>query len=462
MSRSFTPRPYQKLAIQHIVGNRRCALWMEMGLGKTASVLAALEFINKWIEDVYPALVIAPLRVAETTWPEEVAKWDEFKHLRVSPVTGDLNQRMKALKTPADIYAINYEQIPWLVGLYGTKWPFITIAGDESTRLKSFRIRQGGVRAKELYKVAWPYCTRFIELTGTPSPKGLTDLHGQIYFLDQGERLGRTFTSFEQRWFRRSWDGFGLDPLPHARDEIIEALQDICLSIRAQDWLDVKKPIGVPVYIDLPPEARRLYNQMERDLFVTIEQEGIEAFNAASKRLKCMQMANGAIYTDDKNWKPVHDEKIKALESIIEEAAGAPILVAYHFKHDLERLRKAFPKGRVLDTKPSTIKDWNAGKISLLFAHPASAGHGLNLQYGGNILVYFAHSDNLENHLQILERIGPVRQLQAGFDRPVFVYNIVARDTVESDAVLPNLQGKGELQDLLMERMRRCTNRNTK
>lgn len=451
----FTPRPYQKIMIDHIIKHKRCGLWAGMGMGKTSSVLSALLKINLF-EDVFPALVVAPLQVAQSVWPQEAAKWDEFKHLRIQPLVGDEFERHEALGKPADIYTTNYEQIPWLVQLFGKKWPFKTIIADESTRLKSFRSRQGGKRANEFYKVAWPYCERFINLTGTPAPNGLQDLYGQTMFLDQGERLGRTFTSFEQRWFQRSFDGFSIKPLPHAQGEIQGKLADICISIQAKDWFDLKAPIVNILTIELPPKARKIYNEMEKLLFTTIENEGFEAFNTAACRVKCMQIAQGALYSNETGteWKEIHDEKIKALESIIAEAAGMSVLVAYHFRSDLQRLMRAFPAGRHLDKNPQTIKDWNDGNIPILFAHPASAGHGLSLQQGGNILVYFAHSDNLENHQQILERIGPVRQLQSGYDRPVFVHHIVAKNSVEEYAVLPNLQGKGELQDLLMEAMK--------
>lgn len=451
----FTPRSPQKLMTEYMVRNNRCAVWSFMGSGKSAATLDALIKLNL-IENIFPVLVVAPLRVANTVWPDEIKDWREFSHLKISAITGNLDERKKALNVKADIYTVNFENIPWLVKLMGKKWPFKTIIVDEASKLKGFRIRQGTQRSRELYKVSFPpYCDRFWELTGTPAPAGLISLYGQAHFLDQGERLGRTFTSFEQRWFSRGWDGFSLKPLPHAQAEIEAKLKDICLSIRAADHFDLKAPIVNTIRITLPPKARQFYNDMEEDLFITIEKEGIEAFNAAAKRVKCLQLAQGFAYTgeDNKEWKVIHDEKIKALESVIEEAAGMPVLVAYHFRSDLKRICDAFPQSRALDKDPQTIKDWNEGKIPILVAHPASAGHGLSLQHGGNILVYFAHSDNLENHQQILERIGPVRQLQSGYDRPVFVHHIVAADTVEEYAVLPNLEGKGALQDLLMKAM---------
>jgi SNF2 family DNA or RNA helicase len=422
-----------------------------MGGGKTVSVLTALEHLS-CVEDVYPVLVLAPLRVAKTTWPDEVAKWDHTKHLRIVPVTGNVKQRLTSLMTPADVYTTNYEQLPWLVEHYGDRWPFKTVIADEQTRLKSYRTRQGSKRAKALAQVAHTKVNRFIGLTGTPSPNGLADLWGQTWFVDRGERLGRTYSAFEARWFKKGWDGFSVEPLPIAQKEIEGRLRDVCLTVTG---LPVDEPIVNNIYIDLPSSARTLYNEMEREMFMEIEEHGIEALNAAAKTMKLLQVANGAAYIDDqKNWKEVHHEKIEALGSIVEEAAGAPVLVAYHFQSDHARLRAAFPKARTLDADPATIHQWNAGRIPILLAHPASAGHGLDLQYGGNILAFFSLNWSLENYMQIIERIGPMRQKQAGFDRPVFVHHIMAAKTVD-DMVLERLASKRTVQEILLDAMKR-------
>lgn len=448
-------KAYQTIGVDHVISTRRSAVWTFMGGGKTATVLTALTKLNL-VEDPFPALVLAPLRVAQSTWPEEPVKWEHLKHLRVKAVTGDEKQRRQALEARADIYTTNYEQIPWLVELFGKKWPFKTIISDESTKLKSFRLRQGGKRSRALAAVAQRYASRFIELTGTPSPNGLKDLWGQIWFLDEGARLGRTYSTFEERWFRKGWDGYSLIPLEGAQAEIEARLKDLCLSINPVDYFDLKEPITRTFYVDLPPEARKLYRDMERGMFMEIERVGVEAFNAASMTCKCLQLASGAAYIGDgaKEWKVVHDEKIKMLESIVEETSGAPLLVAYQFRSDLDRLRRAFSTARVLDKNPQTIKEWNDGRIPILLAHPASAGHGLNLQYGGNHIVFFSSNWNLEEDQQIIERIGPVRQLQAGFNRPAFIYRIVARDTVEED-VIERLETKASVQAMLMKAMRR-------
>jgi len=243
----------------------------------------------------------------------------------------------------------------------------------------------------------------------------------------------------------------------HAQKEIQDKLRDVCLTIEAKDWFDLKKPIINDIMVTLPPKARKHYKDMEKEMFTSLDSgHEVEAFNAAAKTQKCLQIANGAMYVGEGaiEWRELHKAKIEALDSIVEEAAGMPVLVAYNFRSDLARLLKAFPQGRHLDKNPQTIRDWNEGKIPLMFAHPASAGHGLNLQDGGNILVFFAVNWNLEEHLQIIERIGPTRQMQAGHDRPVFIHRILAKGTVD-ELVLERLETKREVQDILMDAMKR-------
>ncbi len=444
--------------IAHLHEHKRCALYCFMGAGKTVVVLTALDQLSV-VDDVWPALILAPLRVAKTTWPDEVNAWQHLNHLNIVPIVGDRAERVTVLKTPAQIFSTNYENLEWLVEYWGDAWPYKTVVSDESTRLKSFRLRQGGKRTQALAKVAHTHVKLFIELSGTPCPNGLQDLWGSVYFLDKGQRLGRTFSTFSNRWFSTNFNGFGLRPTAAAQPEIQAQLKDICLTIDAKDWFELRDPVVNTIYVDLPPVARKHYREMERDMFTAVEAGDVEAFGAASKTGKLLQLCNGALYLEGSNakWEVLHDAKIEALQSIIEEAAGAPVMVAYHFKSDLARLQKAFPKARVLDSKPQTIADWNDGKISILLAHPASSGHGLNLQHGGNILVYFAHTWNLEERQQILERIGPVRQLQSGYDRPVFVYLIVARDTVD-EMVISRVDEKQTVQQILLDAMKQRRN----
>lgn len=453
----FTPRPYGAIITDFVIENARGAVLVPMGMGKTVSALNAIDTVLMLEEG--PVLVLAPLRVARTTWPEEAAKWRHLAHLRVMPVVGSKKERRAALRIRADIYTSNYENLPWLVELFGDKWPFKWVVLDESTKVKGFRLRQGTARAKALGRVAHLHVKRITLLTGTPAPNGLLDLWGQMWFVDKGERLGRTFDSFKTRWFRPAHNGFGSAPLDHSQQEIQDKLRDVCLSLDAKDWFDLKEPIVNNIFVDLPAKARALYDDMEKCMFMELEEHAVEAFGAAARTVKCLQICNGAAYLNDsKEWKEIHDVKIQALDEIIEEAGGMPILVAYNFKSDLARLLAAFPSGRPLDANPGTISDWNAGRIPVLFAHPASAGHGLNLQDGGNILVFFAHDWNLENRLQIIERIGPTRQMQAGHDRPMFIHNIIARDTVD-ELVIERVNTKRETQDILLDAMKTRRNK---
>lgn len=455
MPKQFTPRPYQTLITNHILDTPRCAVWAGMGLGKTTATYNALDIIL--LAEGGPVLVVAPLRVARSTWPDEARKWSHLSHIRVMPIIGSEAERRMALSVAADVYTTNFENLPWLIEHFGNgeRWPFETVVIDEATKLKGFRLRQGTQRAKALGRVAHTRIKRFIELTGTPSPNGLTDLWGQTWFIDAGARLGRTFDGFKQRWFRPKHNGHGVEPFDHSQGQIQDKLRDVCITIDAKDWFDLREPIVNNIYVDLPIKARKLYQDMEKEMFMQLEEFEVEAFNAAARTVKCLQVANGAAYVGDTpgDWREIHDVKLQALDEIIEEAAGMPVLVSYNFKSDLARLCQTFPQGRALDADPKTIADWNAGKIPVLFAHPASAGHGLNLQDGGNILVFFAHDWNLENRLQIIERIGPTRQMQAGHDRPMFIHNIIARDTVD-EMVLERVETKREVQDILLAAMK--------
>lgn len=451
----FVPKPDQIEAKGLLHGHRRCALWMPMGGGKTVTTLSAMvEQHDFAYDDVFPALVLAPLRVAKTVWGPETEKWDHLNHLRYTIVTGSAKERDRALDRDADLFCMNYDNLVWLVDSMGKDWPFKTVIADELTRLKSFRLRQGSKRARALGSVAFTEVTRFWGLTGTPRPNGLKDLWGQLWFIDQGNRLGRTYTSFTERWFEKGYDGFSLEPMPHAEQEIIDKIKDVCFTIESEE---VDEPIFNEIPVILPPNVMRLYKDMEKEMFTTIEKEGFSAANAAVRTGKCLQIANGALYLDaDEDrpelkgqWQEIHEEKLDALASVIEEANGAPVLVAYNFKHDLARIKKKFPKARVLDANPKTITDWNAGKIQILLAHPASAGHGLNLAQGGNILVFFGVDWNLELFEQIIERIGPRRQMQAGLKRPVHVHLILAKGTADY-MVWDRLQGKGSAQQLML------------
>lgn len=463
MSR-FEPRPYQRDIIQHIITHPRAAVYAGMGMGKTSSTLFALQFLKVVFDDV-PALVLAPLRVAQSTWPDEVRKWGELSDMTVSVVTGNAAERSAALAKPADIYCMNYENIPWLVKHLSNKtdtWPFKTIICDESTRLKSYRTRAGGVRTKALAAVAF-HANRFIELTGTPAPNGLQDLWGQLWFLDKGERLHKSFARFQNRWFRPvkvGADAFAVKwvPFEWTQKEIQEKIKDLCITVKAEDYFPIEKPVESTVYVDLPPKAQKIYKEMRNQAFAELEAGvEVEAFNAAAVTMKCLQLAAGFMYDEEGVTHDVHDAKLDALASIVEEAAGAPVLVAYQWKADAERILKKFPQAVLLDKNPDTIRKWNHGSIPILLAHPASAGHGLNLQDGGNILVFYSHWWDLEQYQQIVERIGPTRQYQAGHPRPVFLYHIVARGTMD-ETVMVRRETKAGVQELLLQAMKQKGN----
>lgn len=350
-----------------------------MGTGKSVSTLTALDTLSL-AEDIYPVLIIAPLIVARDTWPDEARKWEHLRHIDVMPILGTEAERLTALRYKVDIYTINFENIEWLVEHFGERWPFRTVVVDESRKLKSFRLRQGGKRTAALAKVAHTKIKRMIQLTGAPAPNGLGDLWGQAWFIDAGQRLGRTYSAFTQRWFQRSHDGFGVTPLPFAQEQIQGALADVCLRIDASDWFDLEEPVHMPQYVALPPKARIKYREMEKEMLTQIDDRTAEAFNAAARTQKCLQLCNGAIYVDPlvegeetpgpKEWREVHDMKLEALKSIVEEANGSPVLVAYHFKSDLARLRKAFPAARVL-SDPAQLREFKTGRYEVGLGHPA-------------------------------------------------------------------------------------------
>jgi hypothetical protein len=462
----FKPHGYQEILIDHATGRRRGGLWAGMGMGKTVSVLTALDYLE--LVSRGPALVLAPLRVAGATWPAEAEKWDHLSRMRVVPILGDLAARTRALQRDANVFTINYDNVPWLIEHFGarSKWPFSTVIADESTRLKGFRLKQGTKRAKALGQIAHGVTDRWWNLTGTPAPNGLLDLWGQQWFVDAGAALGTSYDAFQERWFQHYVNKVRLAsgkmfsqpmirPTEWAQPEIEKRLQPTCVSLKPEDWFSLDKPVVRPVYVDLPPKARALYRDMERNFYMELEGHGIEAVHAGAKSIKLLQIAAGAAYVDQErtDWRAIHDLKLEALESIVEEAAGMPVLVAYHWKPTLARLLKAFPRGRLFDKDPATERAWNAGEIPMLFAHAASAGHGSNLQDGGNILARVDLWWDFEQFDQILERIGPMRQKQSGHKRPVFDFRIIARDT-EDERVILRHETKRSIQDLLMDHMR--------
>lgn len=454
---NFTPRPYQERMIRAILQRKRIALFAGMGMGKTSSTLEAIRRIKEKRPKL-KALIVAPLRVAQSTWPDQLFKWGDFKHLKVSVVCGNQRERIQALETDADIYTINYENIPWLVNWCGDNWPFDLIVADESTRLKGLRSRQGTQRAKFLARVAHQ-SEGFIELTGTPAPNGLLDLWGQMWFLDKGARLGKSFTAFQKKYFYPVTHGGAAQhwcewrPFEGSDEKIKEKLKDITVTVNPEDYFDVAQNIFNDVVVELPPLVMKQYRRFARELYLELENgEEITAANAAVKTGRLLQMASGAVYSEEgEGFELFHSAKIDALRSVIEEANGMPVLCSYSFRHEVERIKQAFPQAKLLDKDPQTIRNWNAGRIPLLLAHPASCGHGLNLQDGGNILVFFSCGWSLELHDQIIERIGAVRQAQAGHARPSFVHYIVAKGTLD-EVVKERLASKREVLDVLLDK----------
>lgn len=460
MLREYSPRPFAQLAMDHMSANPRCALWAKPGMGKTLLALTHLDILHRVWGESAPTLVLAPLRVARDGWPTEVKKWKHLRGLEVAPVVGSAAERRAALRRDAQVYTTNYEQLPWLVEELGDRWPFRTVVADESTKLKGFRLRQGTMRAQALAKVAHTKVERWINLTGTPASNGLEDLWGQTWFLDAGQRLGRTFSAFRGRWFRpikvgqfNRWV-----PTEWAQEEIQQRLSDICLTLDPKDWFDMRDPIVNVVHVDLPATAKVKYRELERELFTMIGSTEIEVMNAAARSMKCLQLANGAAYVDPERygegaWVEVHSEKLDALEDLAEETGDDPLLVTYQFRSDLARLLKRFPDGLDLSRKDH-LEAAKAGKGKLWFGHPASMGHGIDgLQEHCNTVVFFAQDWNLELHDQVLERVGPMRQLQAGKNRPVFLHYIVARGTID-EVVMERRSGKRSVQELLLDYMK--------
>lgn len=465
--RDYIPRAYGPLITNHILDHERCAIWAGMGLGKSVCTLTALDLLFL-AGETHPVLIAGPLRVARRTWVNEAKKWNHLRHVNVIALTGTEAERRVALKLDASVYTINYENIEWLVNHFGERWPFRTVVADEATRLKGFRLKQGTARARAMGRIAHTYVKRFIELTGTPAPNGLANLWGQMWFLDAGQRLGRTFESFRNRWFQKSFDGYSVEPLPYTNVEIQDRLRDICISIDAKDYFDLDEPIVNNVYVDLPPKARIKYDEMEDDMFTELEGREVEAFSAAARTQKCLQLANGAAYVNpevgseedprSKEWKIVHDAKLEALESLVENANGMPQIVSYEFKSDAMRIMRAFP-GSVMLATDSGWDTFMKGKTAIGLAHPKSLGHGTDgLQDVTNIITHFGHNWDLELYSQINERAGPVRQMQAGLDRPMFINHIIARNTVD-EMVMARRETKRTVQEILMEAVKRRESR---
>lgn len=439
---NFTPHEYQTYCIDYLLEHPAAGLFLKPGMGKTVTALTAADRLLYDYFAVSKVLVIAPLRVAEDTWTRESAKWDHLRHLSVSRVLGNAKERRYALSQDADVYCINRENVPWLVKHYGLGWPFDLVIVDESS---SFR-NPSAQRFKALRKVR-PLIKYIWELTGTPRPRSLLDLWAQIYLLDRGERLGKTMTEYKNRYFtpgrRNGYVVYEWTPRPGAEDEVYSKISDICVSM-SRSLLKLPPLVDTVRPVVLSPEAQELYNRMEREAILPLAGKVIDAGSAAAVNGKLLQIASGAVYDDSHEAHELHTAKLDVLEDILEEAGGEPVLVAYNFRHERDRILARFPQAVQLKDS-GTIAAWNRGEIPLLLAHPAGAGHGLNLQDGGHIIVWFSPTYDQELNEQFIDRLH-----RQGQKVTTSVIRLIAEGTVDEDA-LRSTQAKANSQDAMME-----------
>jgi SNF2 family DNA or RNA helicase len=396
-------------------------------------------------KEIRRVLVIAPLRVAKSVWKQETAKWEHLSHLKLSVVTGTDKKRRKALNAKAHIYVINRENIVWLVTACKGKWPFDAVIVDESSSFKS----PSSKRFRALKAVC--HLPRImILLTGTPSPNGLMDLWSQMYLIDQGQTLGKTVTGYRQRFFVPNYLGYGWNPKLDIDATIHKLIEPIVISMRAEDYIEVPPRIDLMEVIELPNQIMNKYEQFEKQLFLECDNgDTLEAMSTAILANKLLQFANGAIYIDEKIWRELHTAKLEALKELVEENQGENILIAYNYRHDLDRIKLLLPEAIVLGKDPRTIDRWNQGVVPIMLAHPGACGHGLNLQDGGSVLIWFGLTWNLEHYQQMIARL-----YRQGQTQPVRVVHIVAKETID-DRVLSVLIRKNAVQEDLLKALRR-------
>lgn len=440
----YKPHNYQQFATDFILNQSICCLMLDMGLGKTVITLTALWQLALDSFDVSRVLVIAPKRVAEDTWPKELAKWEHLTGLTSSLVLGSAAERKAALQRKVFLYIINRENVAWLVKNH--YWDFDMVVIDELSSFKSNKAE----RFKAMKKVR-PMITRIVGLTGTPAPNTLLDLWPQMYLMDMGQRLGRFIGGFRDRFFlpdkRNREIIYSYKPREGAEDAIYALISDICISMKAADYLDMPERIDNRIEVSMSPKERKLYDDFQKDMVLSIGDEELDAVNAAALSNKLLQMANGAVYGEDKKVIPIHDRKLDALEDLVEAANGKPLLVAYWYKHDLQRIKARFKNARCIDTAKD-IDDWNAGKIPLALIHPASAGHGLNLQDGGCTIVWFGLTWSLELYQQLNARLW-----RQGQKHTVVIHHIITKGTHDED-VMRALENKDTRQSALIEAVR--------
>ena len=438
----YSPHNYQIYSTNFILNNPISAIFLECGLGKSVISLTAINDLMLDYFDVSRTLVIAPLRVANSTWPDEIKKWDHLKHLNYSVVIGSGKERLDALGKPAHIYLINRENVDWLITKSGIPWKFDMVVIDELSSFKSYQAK----RFKSLLKVR-PKLKRIVGLTGTPSSNGLMDLWAEFRLLDMGERLGRYITYYRQNFFipdkRNQQMIFSYKPKDGAEKKIYSLISDITISMKSKDFLKMPECVMNEVIVTLSDKEQKLYDSLKQDMVLSLEENEIDAINAAALSNKLLQMSNGAVYNDDKESLHIHDRKLDALEDLIEGANGKPVLVAYWFKHDLEKIKDRFDVREIKSAKD--ISDWNEGKIPVALIHPASAGHGLNLQAGGSTLIWFGLTWSLELYQQTNARL-----YRQGQDSTVVIHHILTKETIDED-VMKALKTKEKIQDALID-----------
>ncbi|WP_444707342.1 SNF2-related protein [Megasphaera elsdenii] len=437
----FLPHDYQKYAIEYIKSHPITALFLDMGLGKTVTTLTAIRDLMYDTFEVRRVLVVAPLRVARDTWPEEIRKWDHLKDLTCSVVVGTVAERRRALQKEADIYIVNRENLAWLY--QNSRLDFDMVVLDELSSFKNAKSK----RFKAM-KAMRPEVKRIVGLTGTPSGNGLMDLWAEFRLLDMGERLGKYISQYRSLYFkpdkRNGMVVFSYKPLPGAEEAIYHQIADITVSMKATDYLEMPELVSVAKEVTLSEKEKKRYDELKKSLVLELPGGEVTAANAASLTMKLSQMANGAIYTDEKSVVSIHDRKLDALEDLVESANGRPVLVAYWFKHDKDRIQKRMQARELKE--PQDFADWNAGKIPVALIHPASAGHGLNLQQGGSILIWFGLTWSLELYQQTNARLW--RQGQQS--HTVIVQHIIAKGTID-ERILKVLEHKDGTQAALID-----------
>ena len=440
----YKPHDYQQFATDYILSHPATCLMLDMGLGKTVITLTALWELLLDRFDVSRVLIVAPKRVAEDTWPRELTKWRHLSGLTYSLVLGSKEKREAALQQNAFLYITNRENLCWLVENH--KWDFDMVVLDE---LSSFKSNQAQ-RFKAMKKVR-PLVKSIVGLTGTPAPNSLMDLWAEFYLMDMGQRLGRFITGYRNRYFipdkRNREIIYSYKPREGAEDAIYRQISDICISMKAADHIKMPDRIDNVLEVAMSSKEQKIYDAFKKDMVVAVKDKELDAVNAAALSGKLLQMANGAVYTEDKTVLPIHDRKLDALEDLVEAANGKPLLVAYWYKHDLTRLQDRFKEARVID-KPSDIADWNAGKITVGLIHPAAASHGLNLQEGGCTIVWFGLTWSLELYQQLNARLW-----RQGQQETVVIHHVITKGTIDTD-VLKALEKKDAGQSALIDAVR--------